>query len=72
MKMTNQKFLKTAAASISAVALALIVGLAAPSGANADEADAKNLLKAMSDYMAAQTAISFGYVPEGERAVIRT
>ena len=61
MKMTNQKFLKTAAASISAVALALIVGLAAPSGANADEADAKSLLKAMSDYMAAQTAISFGY-----------
>jgi hypothetical protein len=61
MKMTNRKLLKTAAASISAAALALFVGLAVPSGANADEADAKNLLKAMSDYMSAQDAISFGY-----------
>jgi len=41
--------------------LSLAVGLAAPSGAQADEADAKKLLKAMSDYMAAQHAISFGF-----------
>jgi hypothetical protein len=43
------------------VALALTVGLAMPSGAGADEADAKRLLKAMSDYLAAQTSISVEY-----------
>jgi hypothetical protein len=47
--------------SISAAALSLIVGLGAPSGAKADEADAKKLLKAMSDYMASQEAISFDF-----------
>ena len=61
MKKTARKLVKIAAASLSATALALIVGLGTPSGANADEADAKSLLKAMSDYMAAQDAISFGY-----------
>ena len=39
----------------------LFVGLGAPSGARADEADAKKLLKSMSDYMAAQKAISFDF-----------
>ena len=48
-------------ANLSAAALCLIVGLGAPSGARADEADARKLLKAMSDYMAAQKAISFQY-----------
>ncbi len=42
-------------------ALALMLCLGTPSGARADEADAKSLLKAMSDYMAAQDAISFGF-----------
>ena len=32
-----------------------------PPEARADEADAKTLLKAMSDYLAAQKAISFGF-----------
>jgi hypothetical protein len=41
--------------------LALVLGLGAPSGARADEEDAKNLVKAMSDYMAAQKAVSFAY-----------
>jgi hypothetical protein len=41
--------------------LALIAGVGTPSGASADEADAKSLFKAMSDYLAAQTVISFGY-----------
>jgi hypothetical protein len=41
--------------------LALVLGLGAPSGARADEEDAKNLVKAMSDYMAAQKVISFAY-----------
>ena len=44
------------------VALALMLGLGgALSGASADEADARKLFKAMSDYMAAQKAISFQY-----------
>ncbi|MFT5730421.1 MAG: hypothetical protein ACI8PB_004601 [Desulforhopalus sp.] len=42
-------------------ALALILGLFTPLGARADEKDAKNLVKAMSDYMASQKAISFAY-----------
>ena len=46
---------------ISAVALATIVSLSASSATQAGEAEAKSLLKAMSDYMAAQTSISFGY-----------
>ena len=49
------------AAGLSVLALALMVGWGPPSGARADEADAKRMLKAMSDYMAGQTAISFGY-----------
>jgi hypothetical protein len=38
-----------------------MVGLGTLSGARADAAEAKSLLKAMSDYLAAQKAISFGY-----------
>ncbi len=48
-------------AGLAAAALALMVCLGTPSGARADEADAKRLLKAMSDYMAAQNSISFGF-----------
>lgn len=44
----------------TAAALAITVGMAT-SASLADEADARNLFKAMSDYMAAQTAISFDY-----------
>lgn len=49
------------AVGVLAVGLALMAGTGMPSDARADEADARNLLKAMSDYMAAQTAIAFGY-----------
>jgi hypothetical protein len=61
MKIVTRTFVKISAAGISAVALSLAVGLAASSGALADEADAKKLLRSMSDYMAAQKAISFGF-----------
>jgi len=61
MKKTARKFLKLSVANLSAAALCLIVGLGTPSGARADEADARKLLKAMSDYMAAQKAISIQY-----------
>jgi hypothetical protein len=47
--------------ALSSVALALIIGLVPHSDARADEEDAKSLLKAMSDYLASQKAISFAY-----------
>src|SRR3954469_3960623 len=49
-----------ARAAASAAALVLMIGLGAPT-VRADEADAKDMLKAMSDYLAAQKTISFGY-----------
>jgi len=61
MKKLTRKLAKVTAASISAAVLALILGMGTPSGARAAEADAKSLFKAMSDYMAAQKAISFSY-----------
>jgi hypothetical protein len=49
-------------AKISAIVLAVaIAGSASISVAHADEAQAKSLLKAMSDYLAAQKTISFEY-----------
>ena len=45
-------------ASVLAVAVA---GMVSISVARADEAQAKSLLKAMSDYLAAQKAMSFDY-----------
>lgn len=47
--------------ALLAAVLSLIVVTGTISGARADEADARKLLKAMSDYMAAQKAISFDY-----------
>ncbi|SDA98573.1 DUF2092 domain-containing protein [Sinorhizobium sp. NFACC03] len=47
--------------TLLAAKLALALGLMAPPGAMAGEAEAKNLLKAMSDYLASQKAISFTY-----------
>jgi hypothetical protein len=44
-----------------AMALSLIIGLGTSVGVSADEADAKRLLKAMSDYLAAQKVLSFEY-----------
>ena len=56
-----QYAMRTIAASISSAALALTIAAGTPTGATAAEADAKTLLKAMSDYLAAQKAISFNY-----------
>jgi hypothetical protein len=61
MTKTVRKWTGVSATAISVMALAFMVGLGTPSGARADEANAKNLLKAMSDYLAAQKAISFEY-----------
>ena len=61
MKKVTRTFLKVSAAGVAAVALSLAVGLGTPSGVRADEADAKKLLKTMSDYLSSQKAISFGF-----------
>lgn len=47
--------------SMCVVGLSVIVMLGTPLAARADESDAKRVLKAMSDYMAAQKALSFEY-----------
>jgi hypothetical protein len=61
-EMTRSRMLgKPSARSLSAMALSLMVLLGTTMTARADEADAKRLLKAMSDYLAAQQAISFAY-----------
>jgi hypothetical protein len=52
---------KISAAGRFAVMLALIFGLGMTSGTRADEAAAKNRLKAMSDYMAALNVMSISY-----------
>jgi hypothetical protein len=56
-----RRMVRGSLAGVSGIVLALAVSLGAASIANADEANAKMLLKAMSDYMAAQQAISFGF-----------
>jgi hypothetical protein len=61
MKKTARKLVKNPVRSMSAVALYLIVVLETSVGVRADEADAKKLLKAMSDYLAEQKAFSFAY-----------
>ena len=61
MKKLTRKLAKVSVAGLSAAVLTLALGLGTPSGARADEEDAKKILKAMSDYMAAQKAISFAY-----------
>ena len=60
MKMLR-RLMKGSVPRISAAALSLVVALGNSAGVSADEADAKRLLKAMSDYMAAQKALSFEY-----------
>lgn len=61
MSAITRKLMKSPMISITSVMICLIVALGAISIARADEADAKNLLKAMSDYIASQKAISFGF-----------
>src|SRR4051812_31510751 len=47
--------------STLAASLALVIALGVADGARAGDAEAKTLLKGMSDYLAAQKTISFGY-----------
>ena len=61
MNKTGPNPLEIAMRCMSIAALYLIVLFATTTGAKADEADAKRILKAMSDYMAAQKSISFDF-----------
>jgi hypothetical protein len=61
MKTIVRKAVTFTAATLSSAALALTIASGTPSGARAGEAEAKDLLKAMSDYLTAQKAISFEY-----------
>jgi hypothetical protein len=61
MNKTARKPVKHSVRSMSAVALSMIIMLGAPMSVSADEADAKRLLKAMTDYVAAQKTLSFEY-----------
>ena len=56
-----RKSMQFTATLLSSAAVALIMVSGASSGASAAEAEAKTMLKAMSDYMAQQKAISFAY-----------
>ena len=57
---STQSMRKSRRGPLAAAVLALTIGLA-PAASLADEAAARSLFKAMSDYMAAQTAISFDF-----------
>jgi hypothetical protein len=61
MNKKGPKSVKMFVRCMAAVALSLIVLLGTTAGVSADEADAKRILKAMSDYMGAQKALSFGF-----------
>jgi hypothetical protein len=60
MNYVVEKLLRSVIRSGGAVvAFSAAMALVSLSSANADEAQAKNLFKAMSDYLAAQNAVSF-------------
>ena len=61
MKKRIGKWVQVFTAGMPAVLLALAIGLSTPQGARADAEDAKRIVKAMSDYMAAQESISLAY-----------
>jgi hypothetical protein len=60
MHMTAWK-LNLTAPGIAGAVLAIMVGVAAPLPAHADSANAKSLLKNMSDFMASQNALSYEF-----------
>src|SRR5262249_31359928 len=61
MKYSSRNITGTATKWISVLAVLAMTGTANISAGRADEANAKSLLKGMSDYLAAQNAISFDY-----------
>ena len=61
MNKKGPKSVKMFVRCMFAVALSLIVLLGTAAGVSADEADAKRILKAMSDFMGAQKSLSFEF-----------
>ncbi len=61
MNKKSPKSVKMFVRCMVAVALSTIVLLGTSTGVSADEADAKRILKAMSDYMGAQKSLSFEF-----------
>lgn len=61
MKKIETKSVKMFLRCMSTVALSLIMLLGISTGVTADEADAKRILKAMSDYMATQESLSYEF-----------
>ena len=61
MRRAGRKFTSSAKTWGFILAVAVMAGTTSMSAANADDAQAKSLFKAMSDYLAAQQAISFAY-----------
>jgi hypothetical protein len=61
MEKIARKLMGFSVTGMAGAGLALIAGLSTPWLAQADEANAKSLLKNMSDYMSAQKNISFNY-----------
>jgi hypothetical protein len=61
MEKVIRKLTKAFVGSACAAAVTLLFGVHLPAGVQAGEVEAKNLLKAMSDYMVSQKALSFDY-----------
>jgi hypothetical protein len=61
MHHTKNRFTGTAMSAVAASVFAILAGSASLTSAQADETQAKTLFKAMTDYLAAQKAISFDY-----------
>ena len=61
MRRAGWKFARSLNTWVFILAVVAIAGTTSLSAARADEAQAKSLFKAMSDYLAAQKAISFAY-----------
>ena len=61
MQHTDDRARRTTTWRAAAAALVIGLGMAQMPSAQADEASARNLFKAMSDYLASQKAISFDY-----------
>ena len=61
MRRAGSKFTRSVNTWVFILAVVAMAGTTSFSAARADEAQAKSLFKAMSDYLAAQKAISFAY-----------
>ena len=61
MRRAGSEFTRSVNTWVFILAVVAMAGTTSSSAARADEAQAKTLFKAMSDYLAAQKAISFAY-----------